>query len=198
MNTRQWLVRSFAATSLLGLAMSAWPFAASMMPSAEAWSRTTVLVDMPELERGIPVRLEVEGTPLFILRPTEAQRQALRALDAHVWSENPSAYRADLDAYVVWGISQRFGCRLQDQPPQPSRITQFDPHAQWLGGYWDPWCEVSYDYSGRAIHSYGFTFNGLTWVPEPLVTPAIFERQGNRYLLSLFPLDARGVHPLQR
>lgn len=134
--------------------------ASSLSPSAQTLNEAEVVLPIAPIVSGKVQVFNVRGSPLFLLRPDDQQRQSIAILDAHVVDRNSKAYVAELDAFVYWGVSTNRGCNLEHKIPQDSLLLQWAPDAVWLGGYWNPWCEVSYDYAGRAIDSYEFTFNG--------------------------------------
>jgi hypothetical protein len=63
----------------------------------------------------------------------------------------------------------------------------WEKDALWLGGYWDWVCEVSYDYSGRAIKTYQYTYNGYNWKADNLHSPSVFQKNGAKYVVSKYP-----------
>lgn len=184
MNKRRFLIISTAGLLIGGLAAASFPFLGSMKPSEKAKNDDLVLIDLPKLHPGQLLELTVEGRRLLVLRPNEEQRESIRILSDHVWDSDSYAYNAGIGAYVYWGESTRWGCPLDDKPPQESRIKQWDENAEWLGGFWDPWCEVSYDYAGRSIKSYMYTYNGYSAKYPNLRAPKIFKKENGRYVVS--------------
>lgn len=170
---------------MVSLLAVAHPFIASLRPSAEAMNESLVSIKLPTLEPGIVNSVEVKGMKLFVLKPNEEQAAAIKRLDPYVADMTINSYRADIGAYVYWAHSSKWGCPLEHKPPQASRLREWRRNAKWLGGYWDPWCEVSYDYAGRTIKSYEFTFNGYTWPGQGLKTPTVFEKSGSDYVVSI-------------
>lgn len=170
----------------MGLVAIAYPFIGTLHPSAKALNDSLVLIELPKLEPGIVYSADVKGMKLFVLKPNEEQAASIKRLDPYVSDSSISNYREDIGAYVYWAYSSRWGCPLEHQPPQISRLRDWAQSAEWLGGYWDGWCEVSYDYAGRAIYRYEYTFNGLAWPGKGLKTPAVFEKSGTKYVVSIF------------
>lgn len=110
--------------------------------------------------------------------------RSIAALDGHVWNTAKSSYVKELDAYLYWGTSTGWGCVLEEKPPQESQLKNWNEKAQWLGGFWDPQCEVSYDYAGRTIRTWEFTFNGYTGEFANLIPPK-FTLEGGKLIVSL-------------
>ncbi len=151
-------------TALIGISIMAvgFLFLSSLAPSTKAKSNAEFVMPIPKLESGTLITLRVNDRNVFMLRPDAAQRKSITQLDAKVWNAAQDAYVPELDAYVYWGISTRWGCILQEKPAVEYRAVSEDGKKQWLGGYWDPICEVSYDYAGRTIRSQAFSYNGYT------------------------------------
>ena len=185
MSRREALKILVVVMSLLGIAAAAYPFFVSLYPSAKAENDSLVVVDIPPLVPGVVYSESVKGVNLFLLKPTKEQRASIKQLDAHVWNPVVNTYNKKLGIYVYWGHSPKWGCPLEDKPPQQSGLMEWDKNAKWLGGYWDNWCEVSYDYSGRAIKTYGYTYNGYTWNQKNLKTPSVFYESNGKLYVSI-------------
>ena len=160
MNRRRVLVSTVSAFALFGVAASAIPFVSSLAPSERAKDYAKFVFQIPKLEPGHLYTLQVNGRLLFILRPDQKQLESISQLESHVWDTTKGAYVNELDAFVYWGMSTRWGCDLQEKPAEDSGLREWSVKAQWLGGYWDPRCEVSYDYAGRALRRWEFSYNG--------------------------------------
>lgn len=171
--------------ALFGVAVTAYPFIASLSPSEKAESNSLAVIDKPPLEPGAVYAVIVNGFKLFLLKPTQQQQDSIKALDSHVWDPASLTYKPKLGIYVYWGHSPKWGCPLQHRPPHHSGLIEWGKDAQWLGGYWDSWCEVSYDYSGRAIKTYRYTYNGYTWSKINLKSPTIFYENNDKFLVSI-------------
>lgn len=169
---------------LIGFVAATYPFLASMQPSAKAVNDALVLIELPILEPGVVNEVDVKGAKLFVLKPNQAQKEAITELDPHFPDASYSSYQEDIGAYVYWAYSTKFGCPLEHKPPQDSRIRRWVDEAKWLGGYWDYMCEVSYDYAGRAISRYEYTYNGYSWPHDSLYRPKVFEKSGDKYVIS--------------
>lgn len=154
--------------------------------SAKADNDSLVSVRVDPLKPGELQVIDVKGNKLFLLKPSNAQLQSIHTLNSHVWDANSHSFDEKLGAYVYWGHSSKWGCPLEYVPPQASILLEWEPKAQWLGGYWDWLCEVSYDYSGRAIKTYGFTRNGYNHKHPNLGSPTIFEGSNGKYIVSIY------------
>jgi hypothetical protein len=166
MDTRRRLLFPTVALLIVGLAVVVAVLASSLEPSAQTKNDADVLIHLAPIVPGELQTFNVKGRPLFVLRPNQMQRENIAKLDPHVSDKNQGAYVPQLDAFVLWGLSTNRGCPLEHKPPQQSRLLDENPNAVWLGGFTSDWCEASYDYAGRTITTYEFTFNGFR-VPLP-------------------------------
>lgn len=184
MTRRQLLVRAAATLSLVAAIAIAVPFVGSMAPRASA----IVEVDFPELKVGVPVRIDVDGSPLLLLLPNDNQLASIAALESHVVDKDYVTFRPEIGAFVYWAIgTRRENCGfLEEQPPQPSRLGDWNNDAKWLGGYWDPVCEVSFDYAGRAIKTYEYSYIGFVGDYPPLETPLVLKKSGGKLQVSRY------------
>ncbi len=182
---RKVLARLFTSLCLLGLLFALLPFGRSLSPGAAARSEAQALITLPLLRPGQLAQIEVAGRPLFLFRPTAAQRSALDRLDSEVWQSESRAWQQSIGAYVYWGLSTGNACRLEEVPAQAAAVPS---GGEWLGGYWDARCEISYDYAGRAIRNPRYSWNGYSRDVANLAVPAVFEAVGERYLVSAAPL----------
>lgn len=185
MNRREALKLLVIGMSVLGVVATAYPLVASLSPSAKADNDSFVVFDMPPLMPGIVYSENIKGVNLFLLKPTHEQLASIKLLDAHVWNPEIQTYNPELGIYIYWGHSPKWGCPLEHKPAQQSRLVEWDKTAKWLGGYWDSWCEVSYDFSGRAIKTYSYTYNGYTWNQKNLKTPSVFHESHGKFYVSI-------------
>lgn len=179
------LTRLVKAMLLIGVFMAAYPFVASLGLSEKAKNNSVISIEVPKLESGKVTTVSVQGLPLIFLKPNINQLKSISLLDAHVWDDNIKSYNKDLDAYIYWGLSTRRVCLLSHHEQQVSQLKEWSVDATWFGGYWDPSCEVSYDYAGRAIKTYEYTFNGYTMKVENLKKPSVFHKTKNGYVVSI-------------
>jgi Rieske Fe-S protein len=185
MSKRRTLKITAAFVAVIGASFFAYPFASSLKPSAKAENESYVTVKLPTLEPGVVKRIKIRNNYLFLLRPNQEQIESISLLDGHVWDKT-TKYNNDLGLYVYWGHSTKWGCPLENKEPQESLILHWNINAKWLGGYWDGWCEVSYDYAGRAIKTWEYTYNGYTFQHENLKVPTVFRKAGDNYLVSIY------------
>lgn len=186
MERRDYLAVGLKALTIVALFAVAYPFVAALSPSARALNDSLIVVALPSLEPGVVNTVDVGGKLLFVLKPNGEQVAAIRALDPYVSDLSINSYKKDIGAYVYWAYSSKWGCPLEHKSPQDSRIKEWDSKARWLGGYWDGQCEVSYDYAGRAIKTYQYTYNGYTWEAEGLRSPEISKTAGGKYVVSRY------------
>ncbi|EPJ46046.1 MAG: hypothetical protein OFPI_35520 [Osedax symbiont Rs2] len=144
-----------------------------------------VLVVLPELAAGEVVTLKINEKLLIMQNPSLQQQTSIRRLTEHVWKADIDTFNTDLKAYVFWANNNDRACPLQHRPKQESLIKHWVKSGKWLGGYWDPECETSYDYSGRSIKTYSYTFNGYRAKQQNLKQPQMLHKSGDQYLISL-------------
>lgn len=186
-STRKKILTSAVVVMLFGgLVMAAFPFITSLGPSEEAENQSVVTINIPELEPGKVTKVIVNNVPLFILKPSENQKQSIAQLNEHVWDAKTSSFNEELEAFVYYGLSTNRGCILSHKAPQDSVLMKTKSEAQWFGGFWDNNCEASYDYAGRAIKTYELTFNGLNKQFDNLHSPSVLQKTKNGYLVSIF------------
>jgi hypothetical protein len=145
-----------------GVAVLAWVLGSSL--SISATSREASGAEIPAdrlaaITEGEVAEFVIFGTPLFVLRPSSRQLQALADMDSHVWNSRWSGYDEGHGLFIYWGVSTRFPevpCKLQHIPPGPSPLGEGTGY-RWLGGYLDPCHDSSYDYAGRTIKSLPYT-----------------------------------------
>ena len=186
MSNRNLLLSAFVGLSLVAIAMVSFTFIATLQPNAKAINERQVIIKLDELKTGEVIIKEFAGNRLFFLRPNSDQLKAIEDLDDHVWDTSLSNYDPTLDAYVYWGHSTKRGCGLDHKPPNDSALKHYREKANWLGGYWDLICEVSYDYAGRAIKTYEYTFNGFTGEFPNLHKPNLEQISKTDFVVSLY------------
>ncbi|TAH45434.1 MAG: hypothetical protein EYC71_06465 [Gammaproteobacteria bacterium] len=185
MKRRDLLRLVVTALGLLGIGLVTIPFLRSLSPSSSAKANASLVVQLSELQRGVLKVVENPYKPLFILRPSAEQLRAIESLDGHVWNTAQISYANEADVFIYWGISTRFGCALQEKKASRSILLEFSDDGTWLGGYWDPACQVSYDYAGRAIKSHRFSYNGYVAEVPNLEAPR-FRRVDNKLIVTLW------------
>ena len=124
---------------------------------------------------------EVGGKPLYFIKPDASQKQAIKELNAHVWNKSLSNYVPELNAYVFWGLSSRWGCTLKHYPKNKVSYS-----LKWLGGFSDERCNVGYDYAGRTIKTEKFSFYGRIIELPNLIKPNIRAGENGNFIVSLY------------
>lgn len=164
---RRFLTTSTAVVGGVGAAVALVPFIKSWEPSARAKTAgAPVQADISKLEEGQMVMFEWRGQPIWIIKRTKPQLDALPTLDSRL--RDPNSDKVDQqppyaknefrsikpEILVVVGICTHLGCAPKLFPeikPEP-----FDP--DWKGGFFCPCHKSRFDMSGRV-------FQG---VPAPL------------------------------
>lgn len=157
---RRLLTASTAVVGAVGAGFAAYPFIASWNPSARAQGAgAPVAQDISKLEPGQRLVLQWRGKPIWIVRRTQAQLDALPALDGRLrdpGSDNPEqqpAYARNPtrsikpEIAVLVGICTHLGCSPLFKPemvPEP-----FDP--EWKGGFFCPCHNSRFDLAGRVF-----------------------------------------------
>lgn len=169
---RRFLTVTTAVVGGAGVVVAAVPFIKSWQPSARAQTAgAPVEADISKLEDGQMVMYEWRGQPIWIIRRTKAQLDALPGLDAQLRdpkSENveqqpafaQNEYRSlKPEVLVLVGLCTHLGCAPKLHPdlkPEP-----FD--ADWKGGFFCPCHKSRFDMAGRV-------YSGVP-APTNLVVP---------------------------
>lgn len=163
-NRRHFLTVATAVTGVVGAGFAAYPFLASLQPSARAQALgAPVEVAIGSLQPGEMIRVLWRGKLVFILRRTEAMLgrlsdnlDNLRDPDSLELDQQPeyaaNATRSVKPEYlVVEGSCTHLGC---------APIEDFDlrPNENWSGGFFCPCHGSKFDLAGRVF----------TRVPAPL------------------------------
>ncbi|QSP94194.1 hypothetical protein LPB19_13490 [Marinobacter salinisoli] len=159
--------------SVSGLGFAFVPFLSSLAPPEAAKEEIKKIeLNISELKAGEVYSFTVQGRPVLVLKPSLEQEKSIELLNDHVWDRD---HRSFGGAYVFVGLStsRKGPCLLEHKPAQESWLKSHDKDSKWYGGYWDHSCEISYDYAGRAIKDYPYTFNGLDDRAENLSSPAV-------------------------
>lgn len=158
---RTWLIASGCAGAVGGVA-TAVPFVSSFEPSERAKAAgAAVEVDISELKPGEKMTAEWRGKPVWILRRTKEQLDALPSLDSQM--ADPKSERTAIptpeyaknewrsikpEFLVVVGICTHLGCSPTDKftpGPQPSLPDD------WKGGFLCPCHGSTFDLAGRVF-----------------------------------------------
>ena len=150
-----------AATTVVGgagLVAVAWPFVASMQPSARAQAAgAPVEVDIGNVEPGQLIRVEWRGKPVWIVHRTQDMlkglakvEEKLRDPNSEIVSQTPvfakNEYRSMKPEYLVLvGICTHLGCSPTFRP----ELAPADLGPDWEGGFFCPCHGSRFDMSGR-------------------------------------------------
>ncbi|MBX3692026.1 ubiquinol-cytochrome c reductase iron-sulfur subunit [Dokdonella sp.] len=169
---RRFLTATTAVVGGVGVVAAAVPFIKSWQPSARAQTAgAPVEADISKLEDGQMLMTEWRGQPIWIIRRTKAQLDALPGLDPLLRdpkSENAeqqpafaqNEYRSlKPEVLVLVGLCTHLGCAPKlhaELKPEP-----FD--ADWKGGFFCPCHKSRFDMAGRV-------YSGVP-APTNLVVP---------------------------
>lgn len=158
---RTWIAITCGAGAVGGVAVAV-PFVATFTPSERARAAgAPVQVDISAINPGEKLTVEWRGKPVWIVRRTKEQLEALKALDAKV--ADPASARTQYptpgyaknewrsikpEFLVVVGICTHLGCSPSDKfasGPQPSLPDD------WKGGFFCPCHGSTFDMAGRVF-----------------------------------------------
>lgn len=168
---RRFLTATTAVVGGVGVVVAAVPFIKSWQPSARAQTAgAPVEADISKLEEGQMVIFEWRGQPVWIIRRTKAQLDALTSQDSRL--KDPKSEVEQQPAFakneyrslkpellVLVGLCTHLGCAPKLFPelkPEP-----FD--ADWKGGFFCPCHKSRFDMAGRV-------YDGVP-APTNLVVP---------------------------
>ena len=155
---RRFLTATTAVVGGAGMIVAAVPFIKSWQPSARAQTAgAPVEADISKLEDGQMVMYEWRGQPVWIIRRTRAQLDALASQDVRL--RDPKSMNVDQqpafaqneyrslkpEVLVLVGLCTHLGCAPKlhaDLKPEP-----FD--ADWKGGFFCPCHKSRFDMAGR-------------------------------------------------
>ncbi len=155
---RRFLTATTAVVGGAGIVVAAIPFIKSWLPSARAQTAgAPVEADISKLEVGQMVMFEWRGQPIWIIRRTKAQLDALAGEDARL--RDPKSTNVDQqpafaqneyrslkpEVLVLVGLCTHLGCAPKlhaELKPEP-----FDP--EWKGGFFCPCHKSRFDMAGR-------------------------------------------------
>lgn len=152
-----------AATTVVGgagVVAVAWPFLASMRPSARAQAAgAPVEVDISKVEPGQLIRVAWRGKPVWIVRRTDTMLASLEGMDdklrdpeSEIQSQTPhfarNEYRSIKAEYLVLvGICTHLGC----SPTYRPEVAPADLGPEWHGGFFCPCHGSRFDLAGRVF-----------------------------------------------
>ena len=158
---RTWLIATGCAGAVGGVA-TAVPFVSTFAPSERAKAAgAAVEVDISALQPGQKLTVEWRGKPVWIVRRTKEQLDALKSNDADLADPNSDRKAYPIPEYaknewrslkpeylVVVGICSHLGC-------SPSDKFQAGPQASlpdnWHGGFLCPCHGSTFDMAGRVF-----------------------------------------------
>lgn len=157
-NRRRWLTAAVSVVGGAGVAAVAWPFLASMRPSARAQAAgAPVEVEISQVEPGQLIRVEWRGKPVWVVRRTQEQLDALpktidklRDPNSLIVSQTPEFARNEYrsikpEFLVLLGICTHLGCAPTYRP----EVGPPDLGPDWFGGFFCPCHGSRFDLSGR-------------------------------------------------
>jgi ubiquinol-cytochrome c reductase iron-sulfur subunit len=158
---RQFLLQATATVGGIGLAATAVPFVASMLPSERAKAAgAPVEVDLAPVTPGSLSTVEWRGKPVWILHRTAAMLAALNGHDAQLvdprsqeaqqppYASNPQrSIRPDY--LILTAICTHLGCIPSFRPEAGAA----DLGADWPGGFYCPCHGSRFDLAGRVFRN---------------------------------------------
>ncbi len=190
---RHFLVAATSVVGAVGVGFVAWPFLASLQPSAKAKAAgAPVEVDISKIEDGQKVTVKWRGKPIWILKRTAKMLADLPTLngilrdpDSNVISQQPAYAKNPTrsikpEYLVVIGICTHLGC-------SPSYVTEeettaFGLGSDWKGGFFCPCHGSKFDLAGRV-------YQGVP-APTNLVIPPYTYLSDTRILIGV---DQKGA-----
>ena len=140
---RDFLYLVTGAFGAIGVGAVAWPFIASMAPSAEVLALATTEVDLSPIEDGQSITVVWQGNPVFIRHRTAQEIEEAEAVDvADLKDPESDAERIEKPEWLVLvGVCTHLGCVPKGQRPGEPRGA--------FGGWFCPCHGSHYDTSGR-------------------------------------------------
>lgn len=158
---RTWIAITCGAGAVGGVAVAV-PFVSTFAPSERARAAgAPVQVDVSAIQPGEKLTVEWRGKPVWVVRRTKEQLDALKALDAQLADPNSARTQYPTPDYAknTWrsikpeffvgvGICTHLGCSPNDKfqtGPQPSLPDD------WKGGFFCPCHGSTFDMAGRVF-----------------------------------------------
>lgn len=156
---RKFLTNTTSVLGGVGVAVAAYPFLASMQPSARAVAAgAPIEANIKALQYGEQMVVNWRGKPIFIMRRTQEMVQHLKSINLEQELRDPLSQSSEQPEYaknlyrsikpeylVIVGICTHLGCTPLLKPEKGS-IT-----PRWEGGYFCPCHGSSYDLAGRVF-----------------------------------------------
>lgn len=157
---RHFLIAAAATTGAVGAGLAAWPFVASLRPSAKAQALGgPVSVNVSRIEPGEQMTVIWRGKPVWVLRRTpemlermthEHWIEMLRDPNSRVetqqppYAQNPTrSLRPDI--FVTVALCTHLGCVPMFRP----EVAGENLGEEWIGGYFCPCHGSKFDLAGR-------------------------------------------------
>lgn len=158
---RTWLIATGCAGAVGGVA-TAVPFVSTFAPSERAKAAgAPVEVDISGIKPGEKLTVEWRGKPVWIVRRTPEQLEALKKLDGQLADPNSdrkayptpeyakNAYRSRKEEFfVAVGICSHLGCSPSDKFATGAQPSLPD---DWAGGFLCPCHGSTFDMAGRVF-----------------------------------------------
>ena len=183
---RRFLTATTAVVGGVGVVVAAVPFIKSWQPSARAKTAgAPVEADISKLEDGQMIMVEWRGQPIWIVRRTQAQLEALPSQNPRLKDPDSSnedqqpkfaqnEYRSRKpELLVLVGLCTHLGCAPKlhaELKPEP-----FDP--EWQGGFYCPCHKSRFDMAGRV-------YDGVP-APSNLIIPPYYFVDDNHVMIGL-------------
>lgn len=154
---RRFLVASSTAVGGVGAATAAWPFVASMNPSAHAQAvGAPVEVDLSKIEPGEMMRDQWRGKPVWIVRRSKEMLKTLDEVKGNLRdpdsnnSQQPTSARNEHrsikpEYLVLVGVCTHLGCSPTFRPDKAPE----DLGGKWKGGFFCACHGSRFDLAGR-------------------------------------------------
>jgi ubiquinol-cytochrome c reductase iron-sulfur subunit len=155
---RDFLYIATGAVGAVGTGLALWPLVASLNPSADVRSFSSIEVDLAPIAPSQRITVKWRGSPLFISRRTPAEIAKSRADDDSpdlIDPEKDESRAQRPEWLILIGVCTHLGCIPLGQKPD-------DPHGAY-GGWFCPCHGSVYDAAGRVRHGPA---------PRNLVVPA--------------------------
>lgn len=178
---RHFLMVATATAASIGIGMSAYPFLASLRPSARAAAvGRPVQVDLRLIQPGERITVVWRGTPVWVVRRTAESLRRMAEPDwlnelrdplSEVATQQPfyaqNAARSIRDEYfVAIALCTHLGCvPLYEPQPDESRSSSL-----WIGGFFCPCHGSRFDLAGRVVRNVPAPTN-LVIPPHTFVGP---------------------------
>lgn len=135
---RHFIEKATCAVAGVGLTVATWPFISSMNPASDVLSKSTVEIDISQIQVGETKTVEWQSKPVFILHRTAAQIDAMQTSTGSQIDPQPDEERVLKPEWlVVIGLCTHLGC-------VPIKKTE---------GWFCPCHGSRYDNSGRVLRS---------------------------------------------